>query len=122
MRLLFQGHTGIKRHRRTEAVGRAERCAAPGRVDFMLASCVVKTRLAQHFEIYISSNDRNRSYDLVRLLSVLFYWHVVGKLSHTFLSKKSCDQNVCLRQIQLTDAHVRKLWPNLEVSSFLVIQ
>src|SRR5215472_4495363 len=88
----------------------------------MPASCVIEARLAAHFETYIPSDDRNGSHNLVRLLSVWFDRHVVRQLSHTFFSQKSCDQNVCFRQIQLTHAHVRQLWPNLEVSSLLVIK
>src|SRR5215469_5282853 len=88
----------------------------------MSPRCVIETRLATHFEMYIASDDGDTSDDLVGLLCVLFYWHVVRQLSHAFFGEKSRDQNICFRQIQLTHAHVRQQWPNLETSSLLVIK
>src|SRR5579864_6817485 len=97
MRFLFQCNCGIKGHRRTDAVCRVERCTALCHLEFMLTGCIIESWLATHFEMYVPSDDRDASDDLVRLFSVLSYWHEVRQLSHSFFRKKSREQNIRLR-------------------------
>src|SRR5215831_3250010 len=83
---------------------------------------IVEPRLATHIEMYIASDHRYHSDDLIRLFTVTFDWHVVGQLGYAFLCKKARQQDVCIRQIKLADPHVRQLGSNFKSATALIVQ
>ena len=53
---------------------------------------------------------------------VVFDRHVIRQLDDPFFSKKSREQNVCVRQIKLAHSYVRELRSDLKGAAFLVIE
>ena len=88
----------------------------------MVTCRIVETRLATHIEMYIASDHRYPSDNLIRLFTVTFDWHVVGQLGYAFLSKKAGEQDVCIRQIKLAYPHVRELGANFKSATVLIVQ
>jgi hypothetical protein len=62
----------------------------------MLAGCIIESGLAAHLKMYVPTDDRNGSHDLVGLLSVLLNRHVVRELGDAFFGKEAREQNVSL--------------------------
>src|SRR5262249_48386614 len=83
---------------------------------------VVKSGLAAHSETYVSSDNRHRPNDLVGLFVFCVDRHVIGNFDHPFFSEKSCQKNVGIRQIKLTNTYVCKLRLDLKPSTLLVIE
>src|SRR5215831_11918655 len=88
----------------------------------MVTCRIVETRLATHIEMYIASDHRYPSDNLIRLFTVTFDWHVVGQLGYAFLSKKAGEQDVCIRQIKLAYPHVGQLGANFKSATALIVQ
>src|SRR4030095_6520366 len=72
--------------------------------------------------MYIASNHRYPSDDLIRLLTVLFNGHVVRELGYAFFRKKARKQDICIGQIKLTYPHICELGSNVKSPAPLIIK
>ena len=83
---------------------------------------IIKSRLAPHLETDLAPDHRYRADNLIRLLAVSCDRHVVSQLGHTFVRKKSREQNVRVRQIQLSYPPFFELRLNLKTATFLIVE
>jgi hypothetical protein len=78
--------------------------------------------LAPNLEFNLASDNGHGADNLIRLLPVGSDGHVIRQLGHTFFRKKSREQNVRVRQIQLPYALYFELRLNLKTAPFLIIE
>src|SRR5262245_28269816 len=88
----------------------------------MIACRIVEAGPATHRQMHIASDHRHPSDDLIRLFTVLFNRHVVRQLDDAFFGKKARKQDICLRQIELTDPHVREIVSNFKAAAALIVE
>src|SRR5260370_38672453 len=88
----------------------------------MPGCCIVKSRLATHVETHIASDHGYHSHDLIWLFCVLLNRHIVCQLNDAFFGKESRKQNIRIRKVKLTYAHVGQLRANLKSAAFVIIQ
>ena len=72
--------------------------------------------------MYVAPNHRDRPNDLIRLTRVFFNGHVVGQFCDAFFGEEACQQNVRIRQVELTYPNIRKPGLNLKTAPLLVIE
>src|SRR5574342_1053523 len=88
----------------------------------MITCRIVEARLAGHFERYIASDHGYHANNPIRTLAAWLDRHVVRQLGYAFLREKPRKQNICVRQIKLTDSHVSNIRSNFESTASLVIE
>ena len=64
---------------------------------------IIESGLATHYEGYGSSNYRYHSHNFIRLFLLTFDGHKVRQFGHAFFRKESRNQDVCVRQVELTN-------------------
>ncbi len=102
-------------------LGREKHCAALVQFRSVRRRCIVEPRLATHRKRNGSPDYRYHPNNFVRFCFA-FNGHKVGQFSHSFFRKKSRNKDVCIRQIELTNAHVRQVWLDLKAASLFFIQ
>src|ERR1700678_2046350 len=120
--LLFHRDAGVQRHWRTQITCR-EKCSAPiSDLDAVTRPRIIEPRLTMHFEVHRAADYRYPSDNFVWLLDSHSNRHVVGQLRYTFVGKKSSQQDVSVRQVELAYAHFHELRLNLKPAATLIIE
>jgi hypothetical protein len=83
---------------------------------------IFEPRLALHFKMHSPSDYRDHPHNLIRLFCLTLNGHKVRQLGHSFFRKKSRNKDVRIRQVELTNTHIRQLRLDLKSASLLFIK
>ena len=100
--LLSQGNRGVQRQRRTIVAHWRKNSILIFDVHGVHAPGIIKSWLAPHLEVNLAPDNSQGADNLIRLLSVGRNGHIISQLGYTLVGKKSREQNVRVRQIQLS--------------------
>ena len=88
----------------------------------MRRSCIVKSRLATHFESNVASNDADAANDFIRIVRSVCDGHVIGKFGDAFFGKEARYQNVGFWQVELAHTYVGKLRLDVKATTVFVVE
>src|ERR1700739_2849382 len=117
-----QSHGAVQRQRRTITAYRRKNRGPVFEVHSMPRHRIIESWLARHPEIDLASYNGHGADNLIRLCPVARNGHIVSQFGHTLVRQKSREQNVRLRQIQLSCVPLSKLRLNLKRATSLVIE
>jgi hypothetical protein len=122
--LLSEGDRGVQCERSTASARWGKNGAPLFDIDLHSVSTprIIKSRLALHLEMNLAPDDGDGADNLIRLHAVRPNRHEVRQFGHTFVCKKSRQQNVRVWQIQLSHPPFSQLRLNLKTATFLIIE
>ena len=122
--LLSEGDGGVQCERWTNIAGWRKNRAPAFDIDIysVLTPRIIKSRLALHLEIHLAPDDGYGADNLIRFHTVSPNRHVIRQFGHTFVRKKSRQQNVRVWEIQLSYPLFSQLRLNLKTATDLIIE